>query len=28
VFRVSDFQDRKGDLAEKAAELFLKGVGR
>jgi TetR/AcrR family transcriptional regulator len=27
VFRVSDFADQKGDLAEKAADLFLKGVG-
>jgi len=28
VFHVSDFADQKGDLAEKAADLFLKGVGR
>jgi AcrR family transcriptional regulator len=28
VFRVSDFTDQKGDLAEKAADLFLNGVGR
>ena len=28
VFRVSDFMDQKGDLAEKAADLFLNGIGR
>lgn len=28
IFRVSDFSDHKGDLAAKAADLFLKGVGR
>jgi TetR/AcrR family transcriptional regulator len=28
VFGVSDFMDEKGDLAEKSADIFLKGIGR
>jgi TetR/AcrR family transcriptional regulator len=28
IFHVSDFADQKGDLAEKAADLFLNGIGR
>ena len=28
IFGVSDFMDREGDLAGKAADLFVKGIGR
>ena len=28
VFGVTDFMDQRGDLAQKAADLFLRGIGR